>query len=641
MKNQDILDRWTVAKSKELYRIGQWGSGYFDVSEDGCVTVTPGFSGRRIGGGVKIHDIISGITERGLSMPVLLRIENLLDAQITRLNTSFLDSMRKCGYSGTFRGVYPIKVNQQQQVIEEITRFGSRYHHGLEAGSKAELIAALALLEDREACLICNGYKDEEFVDLGLDAIRMGYNCFFVIEMPGELQLLLERAEALGIEPNIGARLKLSTRAGGNWSESGGDRSLFGLSPADLIDTVDTLREKGMLHCFKLLHFHLGSQIPNIRDIRQAVLEAGRFYADLVGEGAPMGYFDIGGGLAIDYDGSQTNYAYSKNYTLDEYTTDIVEGVMSALDSRGIAHPVIVSESGRATVAYYSILLINILDTAQFAPKPLDESDMADAPEMVSNLYEVYKSINRKNVQECLNDAVYYRDEIRQQFKVEQVSLRQRAFAENLFQLVMQRLVEEVRNLKRVPSGLEHLEQALADIYYANLSVFQSLPDAWAIDQVFPIMPIHRLSERPSRRAVLADITCDSDGRIDQFIGEHDLERTLPLHPLNEQHEYYIGCFLVGAYQETLGDLHNLFGDTNVVSIRINDDGTFDFIREIEGDTIASVLEYVEYDVKAVSEKFRQKAEQAVREGALTPRERKEIVNRFETGLRGYTYYER
>jgi arginine decarboxylase len=640
MKKEEMLDRWTSEKSRQLYRIDEWGAGYFNISSDGYATITPGFKGRA-SAEVKLMDIVSGITERGLDMPVLLRVENLLDAQITRLNQSFLKAMKLNGYKGTFRGVYPIKVNQQQQVIEEVTRFGAQYHHGLEAGSKAELIAALALLEDKEACLICNGYKDAEFVDLGLEAVKMGYKCFFVIEMPGELDLILERSGALKVEPLIGVRLKLSTRAGGNWSESGGDRSIFGLSPSQLIDAVDTLKGQEMIHCLKLLHFHLGSQIPNIRDIRQGVMEAGRFYADLVEEGAPMGYFDIGGGLAVDYDGSQTNYQYSKNYHLDEYTSDVVEVVMSALDDKGIAHPTILTESGRATVAYYSVLLMNILDTACFAPKPLDEKAVGSMPEMVQYLYEVYTSVNQKNVQECMNDALYYRDEIRQQFRAEQISLRQRAFAENLFQLVMRRIADETRHRKRTPPGLEHLEDALADIYYANLSVFQSLPDAWAIDQVFPIMPIHRLNERPTRKAVLADITCDSDGKIDHFIGMHDLERTLPLHEVDSDAEYYIGAFLVGAYQETLGDLHNLFGDTNVVSIRINEDGSFDFIREIEGDTISDVLEYVEYDVKLVAERFRQKAERAVREGYLTPRERKDIVARFESGLRGYTYYER
>ena len=640
MKQEHTIERWKVNDSDSLYRISDWGAGLFGISPDGCVTVNPKFNGKQAAS-IKLIDVISGIIDRGLEMPVLLRIENLLDTQITLLNESFRKAMKNLKYKGTFQGVYPIKVNQQQQVVEEVAKFGSRYHHGLEAGSKAELIAALSIIEDMDSCLICNGYKDAEFVDLGLDAVRMGYKCFFVIEMPQELDLVLERSKALGVEPLLGVRIKLSAKAGGNWSESGGDRSIFGLSPTQLIDAVDTLKAADMLHTLKLLHYHQGSQIPNIRDIRHAVLEAGRFYADLVAEGAPMGYLDIGGGLAIDYDGSQTNYQYSKNYHLDEYTADVVEVVMDVLDRQDIPHPTIITESGRATVAYYSILLMNVLDIAYTKPKPLAGEIPAETPEVILNLHEVLSTINQKNVQESLNDALYYRDEVRQQFKADQLSLRQRGYAENLFQHVIYKISAEAQKRKRIPPGLEHLDDILADIYYTNLSVFQSLPDAWAINQVFPIIPIHRLDERPERRGILADITCDSDGKIDQFIGRYDLERTLPLHDIHEGEEYYLGAFLVGAYQETLGDLHNLFGDTNVVSIRIQPEGTFDFIREIEGDTIADVLEYVEYDPRQVLERFRQKAEKAVRDGYVSPKERKTIIQRFEESLRGYTYYER
>lgn len=640
MRKDSIIDRWTIEEAERVYRLNDWGAGHFSITDDGCVAVrAESPEGDSVS--VKLLDIISGITERGLEMPVLLRIENLLDIQITRLNESFRKAMKDLSYQGKFQGVFPIKVNQQQQVVKEIAGYGSRYHHGLEAGSKAELIAALSILEDKEACLICNGYKDAEFVDLGLDAVRMGYKCFFVIEMYQELSLVLERAKALGVEPLLGLRIKLSAKAGGNWSDSSGDRSLFGLSSSEVIDIVDTLKEQQMLHTLKLLHYHQGSQIPNIRDIREAALEAGRFYADLAAEGAPMGYFDVGGGLAIDYDGSQTNYPYSKNYNLDEYTLDIVEAVMTVLDKQDVPHPVIVSESGRATVAYYSVLLMNVLDISRTLPKALDISQIEQMPEIVRDMYEVLNSVNQKNAQESLNDALYYRDEMRQQFKAQQVTLRERGYAENLFQHVLYTVAEVSRKLKRVPQGLEKLEDSLADIYYANLSVFQSLPDAWAIDQVFPIIPIHRMDEKPSSRGILADITCDCDGKIDQFIGIHDLERTLPLHGIREGEEYYLGAFLVGAYQETLGDLHNLFGDTNVVSVRIQQDGSFTIIREIEGDTISDVLGYVEYDIKQVLERYRQKAEQAVRDGAISPKERKTIVKRFEEGLRGYTYYER
>jgi len=633
------LRRWTIEKSEELYGIKNWGAGYFSISENGEVMINPYKENDKAA--ISIMDIISGIRERGMDMPVLLRIENLLDAQISYLNNSFADAMKKLNYKGVYRGVYPIKVNQQQQVVEEVTKFGQRYHHGLEVGSKAELIAALAVMKDKEACLICNGYKDEEFIDLGLYAVKMGFKLFFVIEMPGEADIILERSRALGIEPNIGIRIKLAARAGGHWTESGGDRSIFGLSMSEVISLVDMLKENNMLNCVKLLHYHLGSQIPNIRDIRAAVIEAARVYAELVREGAPMGYLDLGGGLAVDYDGSNTNYTNSRNYTVEEYCTDIVEAVMATLDPFEIPHPVIITESGRTTVAYHSVLIFNVLDVARFEeyeiPATLDE----DMPEQIKNLFDVWKSLTLKNIQECYNDALYYRDVIREMFKHGTISLRDRAFSEKIFWNIIHKIAKEKSKLKNPPPDLGEIESAIADIYYCNFSVFQSIPDSWAIDQLFPIMPLHRLLEEPKNNAVIADITCDCDGKIDHFIDLHDVRNTLPLHDVNNGDDYYLGVFLVGAYQETLGDLHNLFGDTNVVSVKISPDGSFDFVREIHGDSVADVLAYSEYEPSYMLVKFREKAEQAVREGLITASERKNIVQAYDEGMRGYTYYER
>lgn len=633
------MRRWTIEKSEELYGIKNWGAGYFSISENGEVMINPYKENDKAA--ISIMDIISGIRERGMDMPVLLRIENLLDAQISYLNNSFADAMKKLNYKGVYRGVYPIKVNQQQQVVEEVTKFGQRYHHGLEVGSKAELIAALAVMKDKEACLICNGYKDEEFIDLGLYAVKMGFKLFFVIEMPGEADIILERSRALGIEPNIGIRIKLAARAGGHWTESGGDRSIFGLSMSEVISLVDMLKENNMLNCVKLLHYHLGSQIPNIRDIRAAVIEAARVYAELVREGAPMGYLDLGGGLAVDYDGSNTNYTNSRNYTVEEYCTDIVEAVMATLDPFEIPHPVIITESGRTTVAYHSVLIFNVLDVARFEeyeiPATLDE----DMPEQIKNLFDVWKSLTLKNIQECYNDALYYRDVIREMFKHGTISLRDRAFSEKIFWNIIHKIAKEKSKLKNPPPDLGEIESAIADIYYCNFSVFQSIPDSWAIDQLFPIMPLHRLLEEPKNNAVIADITCDCDGKIDHFIDLHDVRNTLPLHDVNNGDDYYLGVFLVGAYQETLGDLHNLFGDTNVVSVKISPDGSFDFVREIHGDSVADVLAYSEYEPSYMLVKFREKAEQAVREGLITASERKNIVQAYDEGMRGYTYYER
>ena len=585
------LQQWSVEDSTELYGIRNWGAGYFGVSPEGDVVIYP--SGENKGVAVSVPEVIRGMRERGYDMPVLLRIENILDSQITLLHESFRKAITSLGYKGEYRGVFPIKVNQQQQVVEKIAQYGAAYHHGLEVGSKAELIAAISQLKSREACLICNGYKDEEFIDLGLHALSMGFNVIFVLEMPGELEVILEEAKRLNIRPQIGVRVKLSTKASGHWSESGGERSAFGLTSAQIVDVVDILKEHDMLDTFKLMHYHLGSQVPNIRDIRAAVMEATRIYASLVQEGAAMGYLDLGGGLAVDYDGSHTNYVSSRNYTMMEYCTDVVEAVMTILDEQGIAHPHIITESGRATVAYYSILLFN--DVSLIEVGSLPEELPEDAPEPVRNLKDTLQNINPRNLQETYNDAIYYYDEMRQLFITGRVTLRQRTLAERFFWAIMRVLSEEKNRVKYIPKELNEIDSMLADIYNCNFSVFQSLPDSWAIDQLFPVMPIHRLNEFPERQGILSDLTCDSDGRISHFIDPQGLKTTLELHPLKEGEEYYLGTFLVGAYQETLGDLHNLLGDTNVVSVRIQEDGSYDFVREIDGDSVSDILAYVEY----------------------------------------------
>jgi arginine decarboxylase len=637
MNKIDVLGRWTKEKSEEIYGIKNWGSRYFSVSNKGEVLVN---AHKTTDSAVSLMDIIAGVKDRGMDMPVLLRFENILDAQIAFLNDSFNKAIEELGYKGKYQGVYPIKVNQQQQVVKEVAKFGQRYHHGLEVGSKPELIAALSEMKDKEACLICNGYKDSEFIDLGLYSIKMGYKCFFVIEIPGELDIILDRAKALNIKPNIGIRIKLSSKAGGHWTESGGDRSIFGLNMSQIIGIVDTLKEKKMLDCLQLMHYHLGSQIPNINDIRTAIREAARVYAGLAKEGAPMGYIDLGGGLAVDYDGSKTNYSCSRNYTVEEYCADIVEAVMEVMDSSNIDHPTIVTESGRALVAYYSVLLFNVLDVAKFEEHDIPEVIDPELPEAIHNLFEVNKTLNVKNIQSCYNDALYYRDQIRERFNHGQLSLRERSLSEKIFWKTILDMVKLKDKLKFVPEELVQLETAISDIYYCNFSVFQSIPDSWAIDQLFPVMPIHRLLELPRNNGIIADITCDCDGNIDKFIDLHDVQDTLPLHDFRPNEEYYIGVFLVGAYQETLGDLHNLFGDTNVVSVRLNEDGTFDIINEIHGDTVEDVLSYVEYDTKDMRVKYRKAAEIAVKDGRITATERREILASYDNGLRGYTYYE-
>lgn len=625
---------WTIENSKDLYGFERWGNDYFGVSAKGNVTA------RTLHAEVELIAIVKGMLERDLQMPVLLRIENILDAQIHRLNTTFRKAIETLGYKGEYRGVYPIKVNQQAQVVEEIAAFGARYKHGFEVGSKPEIIVALSTLEEPGSIIICNGYKDQEFIDLGLSAIKLGFVCVFVVETPTEIPIIIERSRCMNVEPIIGVRVKTTVSISGHWNSTSGDRSVFGLTAIQLVDLIDTLKAENMLHCLQLLHCHLGSQIPNIQDIRSGITEVCQLYAGLVKEGAPLKFIDLGGGLAVDYTGWGSNDGQSRNYSLNEYCEDIVDTLKNTFDDYDIPHPTIITESGRATIAYSSILIFNILDTTTFeaAKLPLPHADEHD---LITNMRDIYPNLSEARLQECYNDAHFYRNEARELFKRGHLDLRTRSVAENLFLDLLQKIADIAEGMARVPADLEGLKLSLADIYYGNFSLFQSLPDTWAIDQLFPIAPIHRLHEEPTRKAVIADITCDSDGKIDKFVGETEVATVLPLHALREGEEYYVGVFLVGAYQETLGDLHNLFGDTNVVSVRINRDGTYDFVKEMHGDTISDVLSYVEYHPKEMQLRHRNTAERAVREGRITIKDRQQIIKLFSDSMNGYTYYEK
>lgn len=620
-----------------MYGVDTWGHKFFAVNKAGHVTVR--LEDDEAQAEVSLYEVIDGLRDRGTHLPVLLRFRDLLHSRIAEINESFRKAIRDSKYRGEYRGVYPIKVNQQRQVIEEIAEFGKKYHYGLEAGSKPELIAALAHMHDPEAYLICNGYKDEEFIDLALHAQKMGLRIMLVLEMPSELDLILERSNKLGVLPNLGVRVRLSTKGSGHWQESAGDKSVFGLNASQVIQVVDRLKEVNRIDCLKMLHYHQGSQIPNIAAIREGATEAVRMYCDLVKEGAPMGVLDIGGGMAVDYDGSHTNFHSSCNYSVSEYCTDIVEVILQICDKAGVAHPNLISESGRAVVAYYSVLVFNILDvtsaqTSEEAP-PIPEN----APQNLMNIIEVNKVISKKNLQECFNDAIYYRDQMRAQFFYGAATLRERGLAEAWFWHILTRISHLIAELDDIPEDLRELSSTLVDFYYGNFSLFQSLPDSWAIDQVFPVMPIHRLGEKPKNRAVLADITCDCDGKIDRFIDKEDVAKVLPLHDFKPDEPYYLGVFLVGAYQETLGDLHNLLGDTNVVGVHL-EKGKPVYTHEVEGDTVADVLSYVEFDPKELVTRFRTFAEKAVTQGRITPKERREILDLFREGLAGYTYFE-
>jgi arginine decarboxylase len=573
-------------------------------------------------------------------MPVLLRFADILRHQIHKLNGSFRAAIKKSKYKGSYQAIFPIKVNQKQLVVQDIMEFGRKFHHGLEAGSKAELIAAVANNRDPKALLICNGYKDEEFIDLALHATKLGSKVVLVIEMPGELDLIIERAKLLKVTPTLGIRAKLSSKAGGHWDSSGGDRSKFGLDASQIVEVLDKLKKNGMLEHLKMLHYHIGSQVSDIRKIRNALREACRFYVDLAADGAPMGILNIGGGLAVDYDGSHTNFASSSNYSMQEYATDVVEVVMETTDEHNIPHPMIVSESGRSTVAHHSILLFNVLDVRRFEPHSIPSEVPQDSNQMLINLMDARSTLTPRNYQEIYHDAVYYRDELRSMFLHGDASIRDRAQGEDIFWHIIRRIANLIQDLKSIPDELEGLEREIADVYYCNFSLFQSVPDSWAVDQLFPIMPIHRLTENPTRQGVLADITCDSDGKIDRFIDMHDVKKILPLHELNEE-EYYLGIFLVGAYQETLGDMHNLLGTTNVIHIRLDDKGEAAVVRKTPGDSVKEVLSYVEYKPTEMMRKIKARADRSLKTGKLSETDRNAVVSAFRCGLEGYTYFEK
>ncbi|MBK1834373.1 biosynthetic arginine decarboxylase [Roseibacillus ishigakijimensis] len=635
------MSDWNLAQARDLYGLHRWGNGYFDLNDQGEVVVhlRDQATGKEVP--VSLPEIIKGMGERGWAMPINLRFRDLLDRRIEHLNEAFQKAMSQAGYQGKYRGVYPIKVNQQQQVVEEISQFGKKYNYGLECGSKPELLAALAHQHNPKALIICNGYKDTEFIDLALRATQMGLRVILVLEMPSELPAIIERSQALGIRPELGIRFRLSTKSEGHWADSGGDHSVFGLNTGQVIDAIDALKAADFLDTLRLFHFHQGSQLPNIRSIREAASEATRVYVSLVQEGAPMGLLDMGGGLAIDYDGSSSSSSSSANYSLDEYAADLIETVQETCAQAGVPHPDIVTESGRAIVAYYSVLTFNVLDVTTFHVPEAPPQPGPESHPMLQNIAEVVDRVEARNLNECFNDALFYRDKIRALFTLGTINLRDRALGEKTYWHIMTRIGEEVQQLQHVPDDLTQIDENLTDFYYANLSVFQSLPDAWAIGQLFPIMPLHRHLEEPSRPAIIADITCDCDGKIDKFIDRDSTRNQLPLHPFDpaKDEPYYLGAFLTGAYQETLGDLHNLLGDPNVVSVAV-ENGEVSLTHEVEGDTVADVLSYVEYNPKDLETRFRRFAEDAVKKGKITAAQRKETMQAFRESLHGYTYYE-
>lgn len=632
-----IPRKWTIADSAETYGVKYWGNNYFSINDAGNVQSHP--SGPE-NGRIDLKELVDEVARRGIGLPLLIRFSDVLKSRIVELNETFRRAIAEYGYKGQYKGVYPIKVNQHRYVVEEIVQFGRPYHYGLEAGSKPELLAVMAMLDDEEALVVCNGYKDEEYIETALMMSKLGRTVLIVVEKFSELALIAEVAKKMGVRPRIGVRVKLAAKGSGRWEASGGDRSKFGLSTREVVEAINFMKANDLLSCFELMHFHLGSQISAIRAVKNALREAGRFYVEVAKLGAPLKYFDAGGGLGVDYDGSQTNFASSMNYTTQEYANDIVFSLQEICDAAGVAPPTIVTESGRAVVAHHSMLVMDILGVGEFDVGKAPEKLAKEAARVVRNLFETYKDISRKNLLEAYHDALEYKEEALQLFNLGNLSLSERVVAEDIFWAICQKILKTLRELREIPEELDGLERALSDTYFCNFSMFQSLPDIWAIDQLFPIMPIHRLGEEPTRRAVLADITCDSDGKIDHFIDRRDVKPVLELHPVNGQ-DYYLGVFLIGAYQEILGDLHNLFGNTNTVHVSLAAGGGYQIEHVVTGDTVTDVLKYVSYAREDLVARVRRFAELAVRANRMTLDETRSMLRLYEEGLAGYTYLER
>jgi len=628
-------ERWSVAQASELFDVPRWGKGYFSISEEGHVLVHPGRDPSR---SVDLKKLVDTLVLRGIDPPILIRFGEILGNQLLELQNTFQASIAEHNYQGGYCCVYPIKVNQQRQVVEEVFQFGRPYKFGLEAGSKPELLAVLAIA-DNETPIICNGFKDDEYIEMVMLAKKIGRQVIPVIEKYTEMDLIVEHARRVGVRPVIGLRLKLASRGSGRWRSSGGYRSKFGLTATEALRALEHLKSCDMADCLELLHFHLGSQITNIRQIKGAVIEAARIYVELRRAGAGLRYLDVGGGLGIDYDGSQTDFESSVNYTLQEYANDLVYHIQSVCDEAEVPHPIIVSESGRAVVAYHSVLVFNVLGVSGFGDEEVPRELPEDAEQPLVDLLEAHRALSSKNLLESYHDTQQSLDAALNLFSLGYLSLQQRCLAENIYWATCQRIQKLAKELEEFPEELEPLEAMLSDTYFCNFSLFQSLPDSWAIKQLFPIMPIHRLEEPPTRHAVLGDVSCDSDGKIDQFIDRRDVKRTLPLHAFNGD-PYYLGAFLAGAYQEILGDLHNLFGDTNAVHVSLGENGEVILETLIKGDTVREVLDYVEFNPDSLLASFRRDVETAVRDGLVGYEESGRLLRFYEEGLRGYTYLE-
>ena len=630
------MKKWTIEDSKELYNINGWGVSYFGINNKGDVYVSPCKNNAQI----DLREVMDELALRDVTPPVLLRFPDILDNRIEKTASCFQQAKEEYDYKGENFIIYPIKVNQIQPVVEEIISHGRKFNLGLEAGSKPELHAVIAVQCQSDSLIICNGYKDQAYIELALLAQKMGKRIFIVVEKLNELETIAKVAKKLNVKPNLGIRIKLASSGSGKWEESGGDASKFGLTSAELLQALDILKQKGMQECLRLIHFHIGSQITKIRRIQTALREAAQFYINLHKMGYDVEFVDCGGGLGVDYDGTRSsNSESSVNYSIQEYVNDCIYTFVDAADKNGIRHPNIITESGRSLTAHHSVLVIDVLETASLPEMPEEFEAKANDHQLVKDLYEIWDNLNPRTMLEDWHDAEQIRDEALELFSHGIVDLKTRAEIERMYWSVAHEINALAKSMKHVPEELKNLDKLLADKYFCNFSLLLSLPDSWAIDQLFPIMPIQRLNERPTRHATLQDITCDSDGKISNFVADGHIKHVLPIHALRKNENYYLGVFLIGAYQEILGDMHNLFGDTNAVHISVKD-GKYHIDQIIDGETVEEVLDYVQYNPKKLVRQLETWVTKSVKEGKISLEEGKEFLGTYRSGLYGYTYLE-
>lgn len=630
------MKKWTIEDSKELYNINGWGVSYFGINEKGNAYVMPCKDNTEI----DLRDVMDELALRDVSSPVLLRFPDILDNRIEKTASCFAQAAKEYDYKAENFIIYPIKVNQMQPVVEEIISHGQKFNLGLEAGSKPELHAVIAVQCQSDSLIICNGYKDQSYIELALLAQKMGKRIFIVIEKLNELDIIAKAAKKIGVRPNIGIRIKLASSGSGKWADSGGDASKFGLNSSELLLALKMLEEKGLKDCLHLIHFHIGSQITKIRRIQTALREAAQYYINLHKMGYNVDFVDCGGGLGVDYDGTRSSSSESSvNYSIQEYVNDCIYTFIDAANKNGVPHPNLITESGRSLTAHHSVLVIDVLETASLPTMPEEFEPTEEEHQLVKDLYEIWDNLNPRSMLEDWHDAEQIREESLDLFALGIVDLQTRAEIESMYWSVCREINMLSKSMKHVPDELRNLDKLLADKYFCNFSLFQSLPDSWAIDQLFPILPIQRLDERPTRNATLQDITCDSDGKIANFVTNRNISHVLPLHPLKKGEPYYLGVFLVGAYQEILGDLHNLFGDTNAVHISVKN-GKYSIDQVIDGETVDEVLDYVQYNPKKLVRQLETWVTKSVKLGKISLEEGKEFLNNYRSGLYGYTYLE-